>query len=233
MSTVFLQRQKDITISTSSVEIRDISIVVPDCLLICNLSHAKVQLIDTRDGRVFSEVSMAYWINKPPMWRLCLPANDRAAVTVSNKIQMINIQRQSLSLGIVLKLNRDPVGDSTCGQGDLVVSYSKAPWIEVITTNGKVLRQFDVNTKHFDDPRFLTTSIEGFINVSDCRTNAITKLDSALQLLQTFSSLLMSIPAGITSMGPDVGMQQGKSSHPAAKHQDRKVVCLTLEARWD
>jgi len=79
MSTVFLQRQEDITISTSSVEIRDISIVVPDCLLIFNFSHAIVQLIDTGDGRVLSEVSMAYWINKPPMWRLCLAANDRAA----------------------------------------------------------------------------------------------------------------------------------------------------------
>ena len=140
------------------------------------------------------------------MRRLCLTRKDQATVTVEgNKVQMINIQGQSITLGKVLTLNYDPWGVSTCGESDLVVSYQTAPWLEVISTEGKVFHHFHQieKTSHFKYPNFLTTSVDGYIYVSDWGTNKITKLDSSLQMLQIFSSSQLSSPQGIISISPD------------------------------
>jgi len=187
------------------ITFRDILAVLQDYLLLSNSSQAKVQLVDTRDGRVVSEVSMPYLIRKPIIRRLSLLRYDQAAVAVSNKVQTINIEGQNLTLGTALNLKGDPVGVSTCGKSDLVVSYCKAPWLEVISTDGKPLHQFDEKgtSQHFKLPKFLTTSIDGYVFVSDRGTNTITKMNTSLQLLQTFSSALLTSSRGIISISPD------------------------------
>jgi len=150
------------------------------------------------------------------MRRLCLTRKDQATVTVEgNKVQMINIQGQSITLGKVLTLNYDPWGVSTCGESDLVVSYQTAPWLEVISTEGKVFHHFHQieKTSHFKYPNFLTTSVDGYIYVSDWGTNTITKLDSSLHLLKTFASRLLDCPFGIISISPDQLLVCSMSNH--------------------
>jgi len=75
----------------------------------------------------------------------------------------------------------------------------------VVTTDGKVSHQFDKEgtSQHFKWPDFLTTSVDNLIYVSDYGTNTITRLNSSLQLLQTFPSPLLSWPRGIISISPD------------------------------
>ena len=206
MSLAVFKRKKDIKIASVDIDIRDILVVSPDCILLCNNSKAKVQLVDTMDGRVLSEVHGPYWIRKPQMRRLCLTRNDQAAVTVEGKkVQIIDVPAQSINLGTVLTLNYDPWGVSTCGENDLVVSYLTAPWLEVLSTDGSVRHQFlqTGTSSHFKNPNFLTTSVDGYVYVSDLGTDKITKLDPSLQLLQTFSSSLLSTPHGIISISPD------------------------------
>jgi len=64
MSTAVIKHQYDIKIASEDVKIRDILVVSPDRILLCNESKSKVQLVDTKDGRVLSEVSGPYWIKK-------------------------------------------------------------------------------------------------------------------------------------------------------------------------
>ena len=166
--------------------------------------------MDTGNGRVLSELTFPVkWKNRLSGFKsygLCLTNKNEAAVALSNKVQFFNIEGESLNMGTVLTLNHDSSLDiSTCGDRDLVVSYNKAPWLEVISPDGSVLHQIRQNgtTSHFKCPGFLTTSVDGYIYVSDRGTDEITKLNSSLQLLQTFSNRLLSAPRGIISISPD------------------------------
>jgi len=193
--------------------IQVISLVSSDYILLFIKSTKEVQLVNTRDGRVLSEVSVttsSSWAHlfssyMDKWYMLSLIRKDRAAVAFSNKVQFINIQGQSLTLGTVLKLNHDPRGVSRCGKSDLVVSYNTAPWLEVISPDGSVRHQFHQNgtTSHFKSPDYLTTSVDGYIYVSDSGTKTITKLNSSLQMLQTFSDPLLSAPRDMISISPD------------------------------
>jgi len=87
-------------------------------------------------------------------------------------------------------------------RGDhLVVSYNSYPWLEVISTEGRVIDQFcnPGTAEHFQYPDCLTTTDDGFIFVSDCKTNIVTKLDGRLNVLQIFNSPLLRYPRGITA----------------------------------
>ena len=179
----------------------------PDRILLSN-SKGTVKLVDTNDGQLLSEVSVPVTLTDRFLgssWRLFLTRNDRAAVSHFKKVQFINIQCQSITLGTVLALNYESRDVSTCGENDLVVSYQKAPWLEVISPDGSVRHQFHQigQTSHFKYPDYLTTSVNGYVYVSDRGTNKITKLDSSLQLLQTFSDPLLNKPRTIISVSPD------------------------------
>jgi len=202
-------------IASKNVDIQDIAVVSPDYLLLCNRSQPKIQLLDTRDKQVVSEVSMPYWVRKPSVRSLCMITNDQAAVTSSNRVQMINVQGQTLTLGTVIILNGNLCGVSVCGAKDLVVSYEKAPWLEVVSTDGKVLQWIEKsgNAQYFKQPQFLTTSSDRYIYVADHGTNNITKLDTSLQVLQTFSSPLLSAPNGIISISPEQLLVCSHSNH--------------------
>jgi len=213
MSTAVFKRQ-DLRHWSRFGCIQDISVVSSDYILLCNDSTENVKLVNTRDGRVLSEVSVtSSWANiffssymrYRLSYRLSLIRKDRAAVAFPNKIQFINIQGQSITLGTVLTLNYYPRDVSRCGKSDLVVSYKTAPWLEVISPDGSVLHQFRQTgaTSHFKNPNYLTTSVDGYIYVSDWGTKTITKLNSSLQLLQTFSDPLLDLPYGMVSISPD------------------------------
>jgi len=208
MSTAVFKRQ-DLKLWSGDDYIDDISVVSSDYILLCFYLNENVKLVNIRDGGVLSEVSVtSSWANIFSSYmrkRLFLIRKDQAAVAFSNKVQFITIQGQSITLGTVLKLNHDPRGVSMCGESALVVLYDTAPWLDVISPDGSVRHQFCQTgaTSHFKYPNYLTTSVDGYVYVSDWGTNSITKLDSSLQVLQTFSNRMLSWPHGIISISSD------------------------------
>ena len=112
-----LDFQKVVKIASWNVQIWYILVVSPYCILLCNSIKEKVQLVDTKDGRVLSEISLQVkWIDtclcSESFW-LCLTSKNQAAVPILNKVQFINIQGQSITLGKVLTVNYESRGVSS------------------------------------------------------------------------------------------------------------------------
>jgi len=175
--------------------------VSQDTLLVCNGSEDKVELVSSQTGEVLSQLEL-----KAVAWRVCLVGRDRAAVALPliQKVQLIKINGNILAKDKVLKVSDNVCGITTSGD-NLVVTYVKQPWLEVISTDGKVLHQFHSTgkTQHFKYPDFITTSPDGTLWVSDQGNNTITKMDASLTILQTFTSPLLDLPRGITVVTED------------------------------
>jgi len=171
----------------------------PDSLLISNLTKLSIQHVDSRTGSTLSEVS-----TKPRRpYRICLLGGERAAVTMSGKkVQLVHVRGDRLTLGTVLGVKADCWGVAPSGD-NVVVSYDEPPWLEVMSPNGSVLHQFQdpAAAQTFQSPNFLTTSSDGFHYVADFNLDTITKLDSSLKVLQTFSDPQQRGLFGITSVG--------------------------------
>ena len=186
---------------TEKCSIEDLAVVSQDTLLVCNGSECKVELVSSQTGKWLSQLKLESW-----PWSVCLVGRDRAAVTLPDiqKVQMIKIKGNTLVKDKVLKVNGDVYGITTSGD-NLVVTYIEQPWLEVITTDGKVLHQFHSTgeTQHFRLPDFITTSPDGTLWVSDCVNNTITKMDASLNILQTFTNPLLEKPCGITAVTED------------------------------
>jgi len=173
--------------------------VSPDSLLLSNRTKKSIQHVDSRTGSTLSEVSMLY---NP--WEICMVGRELAAVAYGglNKLQLVHVRGGRLTLGTVLNVKATCWG--VAGSGDnVVVSYGSTPWLEVISTDGRVLHQYQDPgaAPTFKWPYFLTTSNDGFIYVTDFSLNTITKLDSSLKVLKTFSDPQLNGPQGITSVG--------------------------------
>jgi len=197
-SAAIIPRQDVARFAATNLQISDIVVVSHELVSVSD--DEKVQLIDTRVRRVVSKVKMP---NRPR--RQCLTRSGQLAVTMGGKkVQMINIHGQTLTKTTVLDVKKQPWGITSVGHTSFALSYKHSPWLEVIATDGTVLHQFnnEGTTQPFKYPYFLTSD-EGYVYVSDRITNKITKLNFSLQLLQTFSSRLLSWPRGIVSISPD------------------------------
>ena len=164
----------------------------------------RVGLYDTRTGERLDQVHVEILPQS-----ICMHKSGIAAVTIRpDKVQFINVKNNKITLGRELKVKPGVSGVTNSGD-NLAVSYYERPWLEVISTEGKVLHQFKENGKgqHFKRPDFLTSTNDGCIYVSDCRTHTITKLDGRLNLLQTFTftftEQLLRWPHGITAVCND------------------------------
>jgi len=157
--------------------------------------------VSSQTGKVLSQLDL-----ETEPWRVCLVGRDRAAVTLGwvQKVQLIKIKGNTLVKDKVLKVNGDVRGITTSGD-NLVVTYPKQPWLEVISTDGKVLHQFHSTgkTQQLISLDFITTSPDGTLWVSDWDNNTITKMDASLNTLQTFTSPLLQRPHGITAVTED------------------------------
>ena len=127
---------------------------------------------------------------------------EHAAVALGDEvIQMMQIRGHRLIPGIVLGVKASCWGVTSSGD-NVVVSYNSPPWLEVMSPDGSVLHQFQDSgaAQKFKYPDFLTTSSNGYIYIADYGT--ITKMDSSLTVLKTFSGphLSMSYLKGITSV---------------------------------
>jgi len=198
LSRVKFRRLPDLKVCTEPCKIKDIVMMSPDSLLLSNWTKRSIQQVDSRTGSTLSEVS-----TKPGgPWGICMVGRELAAVAGSNKVQLVHVRGGRLTLGTVLDVKATCRG--VAGSGDnVVVSYGSPPWLEVIDTDGRVLHQYQDPgaAPTFESPDFLTTSNDGFIYVADFNLHTITKLDSSLKVLKTFSDPQLRSPQGITSVG--------------------------------
>jgi len=199
LSRVKFRRLPDLKVCTEPCTIDDIVMVSPDFLLLSNWTKKSIQHVDSRTGSTLSEVSTPYG-----PWGICMVGRELAAVTHGGlkKLQLVHIRGGRLTLGTVLDVKASCWG--VAGSGDnVVVSYNSPPWLEVMSTDGRVLHQYqDPGAAHtFKSPDFLITSNDGFIYVADFKLHTITKLDSSLKVLQAFSDPQLRGPKGITSVG--------------------------------
>jgi len=178
---------------------RDIVMVSPDSLLLSNVTKYSIQLVDSRTGLTLSEVStMPYYPRG-----ICMVGRELAAAALSsNKVKLVHVRGGRLTPGTVLGVKAYCWG--VAGSGDnVVVSYHSPPWLEVMDTDGRVLHQYQDPgaAPTFKSPDFLTTSNDGFVYVADFKLYTITKLDSSLKVLKTFSDPQLKGPYGISSVG--------------------------------
>jgi len=188
-------------VDTEKCNILDLAVVSQDTLLVCKGIELKVELVSRQTGKVLSQLDLE---GIPES--VCLVGRDRAAVALPciHKVQLIKIKGNTLVKDKVLDMSHSAFGITTSG-GNLVVTYYGQPWLEVITTDGKVLQQFHSTgeTQHFESPYFITTSPDGTLWVSDRDNNTVTKMDAGLTVLQTFTSPLLEGPCGITAVTED------------------------------
>jgi len=188
-------------VDTWKRDIFGLAVVSQDSLLMTYLSKSKMELVSSQTGKVLSQLLLGGGPSS-----VCLVGRDRAAVTeqLLQKVHLIKIEGNTLDKDETLKVKGFTCGITTSGD-NLVVTYSEQPWLEVITTDGKVLHQFHSTgeTEHFKSPDFITTSPDGTLWVSDGDNNTITKMDASLTILQTFTSPLLHWPRGITAVTED------------------------------
>jgi len=200
LSRARFRRLEDIKVCTEPCLIGDIALLSPDYLLLANWTKKTIQLVNSRTGSTLSEGS-------PPHCpkRICPMGGERAAVSMSDgKVQLVQVRCGRLTRGTVLGVKADCWGVATSGD-NVVVSYYSPPWLEVMSTDGRVLHRFEESgeAQTFQCPDFLTTSSDGFIYAADCFVRAIIKLDSSLHVLQTFSDPQLGRPFGLTSVNSD------------------------------
>jgi len=200
LTTARLEQQPDLLLHKKEGYIEDMTVVSPGTLLVSNSTKKCVQLVDSKNGEVLTEVQVHDIPHK-----ICLTDRHTAAVSIMDKktIQLIQVRR-IMTRDRVLTTSEDILGISST-YNSLVVSYSKPPWLEVISTKGKILHQFQKTgeTKHFQYPAHLCVLPGETILISDSGTNTITKVDESLNILQTFTSPLLHGPWGITAVTED------------------------------
>jgi len=190
----------DLRFDKKKVYIADIAAVTPSTLLISNERKKCVQLLDSRKGRLLCEVQL-----RDQPGKMCLTDRNTAAVCVGvDKIQIIQVKGKTLTLCGVVTVGKYVLG-ITSSRNSLVVSYWKKPWLEKVSMDGKVLKQFDMrqNPEHFKFPHYICSTPDGSVFISDCSTQMITQVDVSLNLLQTFTSPLLKYPRGITAVMED------------------------------
>jgi len=180
--------------------IEDMAAVTPGTLLISNKIEKCVQLLDNRKGRLLCEVEL-----QDVPGRMCLTDRNTAAVCVGeDEIQMIQVKDKTLTLGRVVTVGKNILGITSSGN-TLMVSYWKKPWLEKVSMDGLVLKQFDMkgNPQHFQYPDFMCTTPDGSVFISDHGTKIITQVDKSLKIHQMFTSPLLFDPWGITAVTED------------------------------
>jgi len=86
----------------------------------------------------------------------------------------------------------------------------------------------------FTYPTYLTTSTDQqSIYVSDRDAHMITRLDNRLQILQTFTHILLRYPMGITAMSDDEILVADHDSNAIVSLQSSKGTCEKLLGQED
>jgi len=195
------RRQQDLQVDSQKWNIHDIATVSSTVMLACDLSQCRVNLVDSTAGGVVASVSVP---GKPRA--ICLINERMAAVPLSGKkVQFIRLGRGSLTLDRVLEVSKGLYGITTL-ENSLITSSIDPPCVEMMSMDGEVKYTVDnqkARREVFKKPYFMTSSRDGFIYVTDCGTNTVTKLDSRLNMLGTYTDSCLQIIYGIISISRD------------------------------
>ena len=200
LSSVKLQRQQDLQVNSQKCNIGDIAVASPTEMMVCAYGERKVNLVNSTTGGVVASVSVP---GKP--LRICLLSGMAAVSLYEKKIQLIRVGLGSLTLDRVLKVDKDIYGITTL-DSCLITSSTDPPRVTMMSMDGKLMYIVDnqkAGRELFEDPYFLTSSVDGYIYVSDWDTNTVTKLDNKLNVLKTFTDPSLQIIYGIISITRD------------------------------
>jgi len=198
-------------VNTGGWGLWDISVVSDTRVLGTVWEGREVRLVDSQTGGTVAHITMEHEPDTVCMWD-----NNTAVVTLwwEEKVQFININGDSLTLGQSLKVN-EYAWDIARSEEGLVVSYTLSPWLEVLAMNGTVLHRFKPADGRdvFKRPYFIATSADNMVYVSDKDTSTITQLDSNLRVTKTFSDPMLHEPRGIISVSADQVLVCSRGNH--------------------
>ena len=181
-------------------KIQDMVLVSPDQLLMSINEQKMLILVDSGSGQVLSEIALQ---NTPRL--LCMAEPHLAATTLENKtIQFTQVNANKLMGYTTLNVDVDVFGIAA-HNNNLVVTY-EPPGVKIISKVGKAIHTLDnttVGRKRFQNPRWISITSDDSIFVTDWGTSEITRLDSNLVILQTFSGNMLKIPRGLLTLNRD------------------------------
>ena len=205
------QRQQDLQVDSQEWDIHDIAVVSPTEMLLCDWEQNKVKLVNSIAGGVVASVSVPHG----PL-RICLLSESMAAVSLSaKKVQFIRVGRGSLTLDRMLDVDEEIYGITTL-DSCLVTSSTDPPGVTIMSVDGKLMYTVDnqkAGREVFKEPYFLTSSVDGYIYVSDWDTNTVTKLDNKLNMQKTFTDPSLQGVRGIVSISCDQLLMCSKANH--------------------
>lgn len=197
MPTTTLKGQSDIQLGEETLDINDMTEVSGDRFLLTAHTNNKLVLLDSKTDTVLSEIALQ---DSPK--HTCMVGPQLAATTLLNKkIQFIHVKDNRVSNGSILDVNVDAHGIAA-HMTNLALTYDP-PGVQIISKEGTVIHNLNNTTaarEVFKNPKWITTTSDNSIYVTDPETHTITRLDSSLTILQTFSGSMLKSPCGIISL---------------------------------
>ena len=200
MTTAKLEQQPNIRLYTW--KIAHMALVSTNRLLLTVPAQSKVMLVQSKTGQVLSEIVLQ---NQPGF--ICMVSANRAATTIFNKtiIQFIQVNERTLETDSTTNVDVNAYGIAPY-RNNLVVSYLEPSGVKIISNDGETIHKLDNATagrEVFKSPEWIATTSDGSIYVTDWGTREITRLDSSLAILQTFSGAILRTPQGILALNND------------------------------
>jgi len=200
LSAATLKRESDIQLGNEKLEI-DMTDVPGDKSLLTIFNKSKLFLLDNKTDTIISEIVLKH--NPRSM---CMVNSQQAATALANeRIQFIRAKDTTLEDETVLDVDVDVMGIAAY-QNNLVVSLHDPPGVKIISKDGAVIHKLDNTTEGrevFRKPRYIAATSDDSIYVTDWETHKITRLDSSLTILQSFSGDMLKGPHGIIALNRD------------------------------
>ena len=198
MSTAKLEQQPSIHLNKQVID--DMVLFDTNQLLLVVPEQRKVILVQSGSGKVLAELVL----QANPEFICKIDANVAATTFLNNTIQFIQVNQNKLKVDSTTKVNVNVYGIASYNK-NLVVSYYP-PGVKIISKDGRTIHNIDNTTagrEVFKNPRWIAATSDGSIYVTDWGTYTITRLDSRLTIIQTFSGSMLTGPRGIISLNKD------------------------------
>jgi len=188
-------------VDTGGERIFDIAVVSDTRLLVIVYAIKKVILVNSQTGGTVAQITLKSYPH-----RVCMFNNIMAVVTLEdNSLQFININGDILELGRSFSVNGDVWGVAR-SEDKIVVSYEYPPGLQVLSMDGTVMHTFNNHAAGgdvFKRPKFIATSTDGMVFVSDWNKSTVTQLDSNLHVIRTYSDDMLQYPYGTICVSTD------------------------------
>jgi len=197
VSTAKLKQQPIIQMDKQVIE--DVLLFAANQLLLAVHKQRKVILVDCGSGNVLAELVL----QEQPEFLCKINANLAATTFMKNTIQFIKVNKNTLKADSTTNVDFDAYGIAPY-RNNIVVSSSSA--VKIISKDGTPIHMMDNTTagrEVFKNPRWITTTTDGSIYVTDWGTDNITRLDSSLTILQTFSGAILNGPCELRCLNND------------------------------